>query len=118
MNYELPRTNVAPLPFQQRDVDATRPSGFVSGSKSPKGKAVASSVSVHLPLKEWSIGAAILPQEVTPESLSLVWEPENLKVRDADYSILFELQVKRGSLDIVKYVDIKVSLLPSGVVNV
>lgn len=111
MSYES-RRNVAPLPVKLLDLDATRPSGFVTGSKSSKGKATANSVSVHLPLKEWSIGVAISPQEVTP--VSLVLESGFLKVRDANDSTLFELQVKKGSVDNIKYVDVKVSPVLSG----
>jgi hypothetical protein len=105
------------LPFQLQDVDATRPSGFISGSKSSKGKATENSVSLHLPLKEWSIGAAISPQEVTPEPLvNLVVESGRLKVKDANGLTQFELQLKEGSVNNLKYVDIKVGpLLPGKV---
>jgi hypothetical protein len=106
VSYE-PRRDIPPLPFQQLDPDATRPSGFVSGTKASKGKATG--ISIQLPLKEWSIGAAIPSQDVTPElRASLAWESGFLKVRDADGSTPFELQVKKGSIDDVKYVDIKV----------
>lgn len=117
MSYE-PRRDVLALPIQHMDPDATRPSGFVSGSKHSKGKATENIVSVHLPLKEWSIGAAIPPQEITSEPLvNLIWEPGVLKVREANGSISFELQVKRGSVDSVKYVDIKVRPLWFGKVD-
>lgn len=75
-------------------------------------------VSVYLPLKEWSIGVAISPQEVTPEPLvNLVLESGSLKVRDASGSTQFELQVKKGSVSDVKYVDVKVSAYLSDKVN-
>lgn len=91
----------------------TRPSGFVSGSKSLKGKATENSVSLHLPLKEWSIGAAISPQEVTPGPLAnLVVESGRLKVKDANGSTRFDLQLKVGSVINVKYVDVKVKVDP------
>jgi Ulp1 family protease len=100
--------NIVPLPFQQLDPDATRPSGFASSSKPSKGKTAENRVSVHLPLKGWSIGLAVSPREVTPEPLvNLVWESGFLKVRDASGSTQFELQVKNGSVDNVKYVDVK-----------
>ena len=68
------------------------------------------SVFAHLPLKAWSIGVAVSPREVTPEPLvDLVWESGFLKVRDASGSTQFELQVKKGSVDTVKYVDVTVS---------
>jgi hypothetical protein len=99
------------------DVDATRPSGFVSGSKL-KGKTTENSVSLHLPLKEWSIGAAISPQEVTPAPLAnLVVESGRLKVKDVNGSTQFDLQLIHGSVDNVKYVDVKVSPLLSGKVE-
>jgi hypothetical protein len=114
-----PRRGIPALPIQHLDPDATRPSGFTSTPKLPKGKATATSVSVHLPLKEWAIGAAILSsQEVTPELLTqLIWEAGVLKVRDANGSIPFELQVEKGSIDGVKYVDIKVRFFPLGRVS-
>jgi hypothetical protein len=97
-----------------RDIDATRPSGFASGSKSSKGKAAAGRVSVHLPLTEWSIGVAVSPQEVTAEpQVNLVLESGFLKMRDARGSTQFELEIKKSSIDEVKYVDIKVSTPPS-----
>jgi hypothetical protein len=92
----------------------TRPSGFVSGSKSLKGKATDNSVSLHLPLKEWSIGAATSPQEVTLGPLvDLVVESGRLKVKDANGTTQFDLQLTEGSVKNVKYVDVKVGpLLP------
>jgi hypothetical protein len=101
------------------DVDATtRPSGFVSGSKSLKGKATENSVSLHLPLKEWSIGAAASPQEVTPGPLvNLVVESGRLKVKDANGSTQFDLQLKEGSVSNVKYVDVKVGPVLPGMVE-
>ena len=111
MSYESPsRRDIPPLPFQHLDPDATRPSGFTSGLKPSKGKATGSDISLHLPLKEWAIGPAILPsQEAIPQLLvQLVWESRVLKVRDANGSIPFDLQVKKGSIDSVKYVDVKV----------
>jgi hypothetical protein len=117
VSYET-RPGVHPLPIQRLDLDATRSSGFASGSKSSKGKATGNSASVHLPLKGWSIGVAISPQDVTPEPLAnLVLESGHLKVRDTNGSTQFELQVKKGSVDNVKYVDIKVSSLLFGKVN-
>ena len=89
------------------DAEATRPSGFVSGFKSSKEKATENNVSFHLPLKEWSIGADISPQEVTL-LVDLVVESGRLKVKDANGSALFDLQLKEGSLHEVKYVDVKV----------
>jgi hypothetical protein len=77
-----------------------------------KGKATENSVPLHLPLKEWSIGAAISPQEVTPAPLvNLVVESGRLKVKDANDSTQLELQLVEGSVKSVKYVDIKVGLL-------
>jgi len=74
-----------------------------------KGKATDNSVSLHLPLKEWSIGAAISSQEVTPAPLvDLVVESGRLKVKDANGTTRLDLQLKEGSVDNVKYVDIKV----------
>lgn len=100
-------------------MDATRPSGFFSGSKSLKGKASENSVSLHLPLKEWSIGAAISPQEVTPAPLvNLVVESGRLKVKDANSSTQFDLQLKEGSVKNVKYVDVKVGPLLPGKVEI
>ena len=102
------------------DVDATRPSGFASSSKSSKGKAIGNSVSVHLPLTEWSIGVSVCPREVATEPLpNLVLESGFLKVRDASGSTLFELQLKEKSILEVKYVDINVSAphLLFGMVN-
>ena len=92
------------------DRDATRPSGFVSSTKhSAKGKAVARRAFDHLPLKEWSIGVSIPSQEPTSESANLVWEAGTLKVRYVNNGLTpFELQVKKESLDSVKYVDMKV----------
>jgi hypothetical protein len=68
-------------------------------------------------LKEWSIGAAISPQEVTPVPLvDLVVESGRLKVKDAHASTRFDLQLKEGSVHDVKYVDVKVGpLLPGKV---
>lgn len=99
------------------DVDTTRPSGLFSGSKSSKGKAIENGGTLHLPLKEWSIGTAIFPQEVTPGPLAnLVVESRRLKVKDANGSTHFALQLLEGSVDNVKYVDIKVGpLLPGKV---
>ena len=114
MSYEPPRRDVNVLPLHLLDADATRPSGFVSGPKSLKGKATQNSVSLHLPLKEWSIGAAISPQEVTPAPLvDLVVESGRLKVKDANGLTQFELQLIEGSVKSVKYVDITVGLLPA-----
>lgn len=81
------------------------------------GRATENDVPLHLSLKEWSIGTAIFPQEVTPGPLaSLVVESGRLKVKDANGSTHFELQLLEGSVDNVKYVDIKVgSLLPGKV---
>jgi hypothetical protein len=60
-------------------------------------------------LKEWSIAVAIPSQEAMSEDTNLVWEAGVLKVRHVNGgSTPFELQVKKGSLDGVKYVDIKV----------
>jgi hypothetical protein len=82
-----------------------------------KGKATQNSVSLHLPLKEWSIGAAVSPQEVTPGPLvNLVVESGRLKVKDANGSTQFDLQLKEGSVNSVKYVDVKVGpVLPGKV---
>jgi hypothetical protein len=82
-----------------------------------KGKATDNSVPLHLPLKEWSIGEAISPQEVTPGPLvNLVVESGRLKVKDANGTTHFDLQLKQGSVNNVKYVDVKVGpLLPSKV---
>jgi hypothetical protein len=104
------RPGVIPLLIQRSDPHATRPSGFVSGSKFSKGKAPGNRVSLHLPLKGWSIGVDISPQEETTEPLAnLVLEAGLLKLRDASGSTLFDLQVKKGSVKDVKYVDINVS---------
>lgn len=90
----------------------TIPSGFVSGSKFLKGKAAENGVPLHLPLKEWSIGATISPQELTPGPLAnLVVESGRLKVKDAIGTTQFDLQLKKGSIDIVQYVDVKVGPL-------
>lgn len=87
----------------------TRPSGFVSGSKSLKGKAAENGVSLHLPLKEWSIGATISPQELTPGPLAnLVVESGRLKVKNANGTAQFDLRLQEGSIDNVQYVDVKV----------
>lgn len=52
---------------------------------------------------------SITSQEPTSESANLVWEKGTLKVRYVKGgSTPFELQVKKESLDSVKYVDIKV----------
>ena len=111
-----PRRDIPALPIRYLDPDATRPSCFTSGPKPSKGKATGSSVSVHLPLKEWAIGAAILPsQGAAPELLAhVIWEPGVLKVRDAEGSISFELKVEKGSIDGVKYVDTKVRFFLPG----
>jgi hypothetical protein len=68
-------------------------------------------------LKEWSIGAAISPQDVTPGPLvNLVVEYGRLKVKDANGSTQFDLQLNEGSVRNVKYVDVKVGpLLPGRV---
>ncbi len=101
------------------DADATRPSDFVSGSKSLKGKATGNRVSLHLPLKECSIGATISSQEVTPGPLvNLVVESGCLKVKDTNGSSQFELELRNGSVDDVKFVDVKVGPLMSGKVKV
>jgi hypothetical protein len=98
------------LPIQLQDPIATRTSGFISGSGPSKGKATRRVVVVDLPLKQWSIGAAIPGLGVTSEPLfNLIWEPEVLKVKSTNNAILFELQVKRGSLETLRYVDVKVS---------
>ena len=90
----------------------TRPSGFVSGSKSSKGKATDNSIPLHLPLKEWSIGEAISPQEVTLGPLAnLVVESGRLRVKDASGTTQFDLQLMQGSVNNVKYVDVKVGPL-------
>jgi hypothetical protein len=82
----------------------------MSGSTLSKGKATRRDIVVDLPLKEWSIGAVILAHGVTSERLfNLVWEQEALKVRDTGGSTLFELQVKKGCLETLRYVDVKVS---------
>jgi len=106
----MPRRDIAAIPVQHLDPDATRSSGFASGTKpSTKGKAAAGGVFVHLPLKEWSIAVAIPSQEATSGDANLVWEAGVLKVRHANSgSTPFELQAKKGSLYSVKYVDIKV----------
>jgi hypothetical protein len=106
----LPRGDIPPLPIQHLDPDATRPSGFASGTKlSTKGKAAAGGVFFHIPLKEWSIAVAIPSQEATSKDANLVWDAGVLKVRHVNGgSTPFELQVKKGSLDSVKYVDTKV----------
>jgi len=61
-------------------------------------------------LKEWSIAVAIPSQEATSGGANLVWEAGVLKVRHVNGgSTPFEIQVKKkGSLDSVKYMDIKV----------
>ena len=106
----MPRRDIPAIPIQHLDPDATRLSGFVSGTKlSTKGKAAAGGDFVHLPLKEWSIAVAIPSQEATSGDANLVWEAGVLKVRHVNGgSTPFELQVRKGSLDSVKYVDIKV----------
>jgi len=114
VSYEPPRRDINALPLQLLDVDATRPSGFVSSSKPSKGKATGNNVSLHLPLKEWSIGSAISPQEVTLSPLvNLVVESGCLRVKDANDLTRFNLQLKGGSVNNVKYVDIKVGSLLS-----
>jgi len=104
-----------PLPIQHLDHDATKSSGFVSSTKPPtKRKAAASGAFSHLRLKEWSIGVGIPSREATSKVANLVWEAGLLKVRYANISLTpFELQVKKGSLVSVKYVDIKVRPLPA-----
>ena len=106
----MPRRAIPVSPIQHLDPDATRLSAFVSDTKlSAKGKAAAGGVFVHLPLKEWSIAVAIPSQEATSKDANLVWEAGVLKVRHVNGgSTPFELQVKKGSLTSVKYVDIKV----------
>lgn len=106
---QTPRRDITALPLQLLDVDPTfRPSGFVSSSKPLKGKATENSVPLHLPLKEWSIGAAISPQEVALGPLvNLVVESGRLKVKDVNDSTRFELQLMEGSVKCVKYVDVK-----------
>jgi len=68
-------------------------------------------------MKGWSIGAAISPEEVTPGPLvDLVVEAGRLKVKNANGSTQFELQLEKGSVTSVKYVDVKVGpLLPGKV---
>ena len=57
---------------------------------------------------------AVSPQEVTTDpQVNLVLESGFLKVRDASGSTQFELQIKKTSIDEIKYVDIKVSTPPS-----
>jgi len=64
-------------------------------------------------LKEWSIGEAISPQEVTPGPLAnLVVESGRLKVKDLNGVTHLDLQLKEGSVDNVKYVDVKVKVGP------
>lgn len=71
-------------------------------------------VPVHLPLKGWSIGVTVSPREVTPEPLvNLALESGFLKMRDVSGATQFELQLKKGSVDTVKYVDVTVSAHPS-----
>ena len=105
------------LPIQLLDPFATRASGFVSSSVLSEGKATRRGVVVDVPLKEWSIGAVIPAHGMTSEPLfNLVWEQEALKVRDTSGSTLFELQVKKGCLEALRYVDVKVSYyLSSGI---
>jgi hypothetical protein len=118
VGYELRPGVFAWRRVQRLDSDTTRPSGFASGSKPSKGKMTGNGVSVYLPLKEWSIGMAVSPRDVTPEPLvNLVLEYGSLKVRDASGSTQFELQVKKGSVSDVKYVDVKVSAYLSDKVN-
>jgi hypothetical protein len=103
--------------MQLQDIDATRPSGFISGRVS-KGKAGGSSISLHLPLKDWAIGATVASQGAASDlHANLIWESGVLKVRDGKGSTRFELQVKKGSVDIVNYVDIKVRSFPPGEVR-
>ena len=106
----MPRRDIPGLPIQHLDPDATRSSGFTSGTKlSTKGKAAASGSHFHLRLKEWSIGVGIPSREATSKVANLVWEAGLLKVRYANISLTpFELRVKKGTLVSVKYVDIKV----------
>ena len=83
-----------------------------------KGKAAENGVPLHLPLKEWSIGATISPQELTPGPLAnLVVESGRLKVKDVNSVAQFDLQLQAGSIDIVQYVDIKVGPLLLGKVE-
>jgi hypothetical protein len=98
------------LSFHRLDPHATKTSGFISGPAPSKGKSTRKDPVVNLPLKEWSIGAVIPGHGVTSEPLfSFIWDQESLKVRDKGGSTLFELQVKKGCLEALKYVDIKVS---------
>lgn len=115
----MSRRDTPALYIQYRDPVATRSSGFASGTKlSTKGKAAAGGVFVHIPLKEWSIAVAIPSQEAASEDANLVWEAGVLKVRHVNGgSTPFELQVKKGSLTSVKYVDIKVRLFLLSKVN-
>jgi hypothetical protein len=99
------------LPIQRLDPFATRTSDFISGPVPSKGKATRKDIVVDLPLKEWAIGAVIPTHGVSSEPLfNLIWEKEVVKVRDTSGSICFELQLKKGCLESLKYVDIKVSL--------
>jgi hypothetical protein len=106
----VPRRDPPALPIQHPDPGATRSSGFASGSAlSTKEKAAESGVFAHLPLKEWPIGVTIPEQEATAEVTNLVWEAGVQKVRHLDGGPTpSESQVKKESLDSVKYVDIKV----------
>jgi hypothetical protein len=116
VSYEPRRdSDINGFPLQLLDVDATRPSsGFVSSSKPSNGKATGNDVSLRLPLKEWPIGSAISPQEVTLSPLvNLVVESGCLRVKDANDSTRFDLQLKEGSVNNVKYVNIKVGPLLS-----
>ncbi|KAI0250772.1 hypothetical protein BJV78DRAFT_535499 [Lactifluus subvellereus] len=107
------------LPIQRLDPVATGTSGFISGSGPSKGKATRRDIVVDLPLKQWSIGVVIPAHGVTSEPLfSLVWEPEVLKVQDTSTSILFELQVKRGSLETLRYVDIKKTPISEPIIQI
>ncbi|KAF8270824.1 hypothetical protein EI94DRAFT_1721987 [Lactarius quietus] len=104
-----PKRQIAPLHIEMKDVHATRSSGFASGSGSSKPKAAQRDIVYNLPLEAWSIGVDIPPHEPTPEpSANLIWERGFLKVQHMN-SILFELQLKKGSLQSFQYVDLKKS---------
>jgi hypothetical protein len=110
VNYQASQSQRQPLPISLQDPHATRPSGFVSGSGSSKGKGTRRDV--FLPLEAWSIGVDIT--EATPEPpANLIWERDILRLQHVD-SILFELHFPKRSLENVQYVDIKVRNAPSG----
>lgn len=112
MSYESQR-KVSRLPITLKDPHATRSSDFVSGSST--GKGTRRDVVCSLPLEVWSIGVDIPPHEATPEPrANLKWERDLLRVQHADSSNLFELHLKKGSLGIVQYADVKVRNTPSG----